>query len=197
MVLPKKDHIKKKQFQLVDENLSKQYMLFLFDALDEKPIKNKVNLMKMLFFISLNVPTLKQEFNFEPDNYGPSSDVVERNLEVLNLETFLMECNEGYKLSKLGKEYLSSRDFKGIDFKLIEDMKGLFDGLTVMEVCALTYFTFPETTTESLIKDDIIQNRKKFALNLFKKNKISLEKASEIAGLHLKEFIDLLHKKYQ
>ncbi len=195
MVLPNKDHIKKKQFQLVDEDLSKQYMLFLFDALDEKPIKNKVNLMKMLFFISLNVPALKQELNFEADNYGPSSDVVERNLEVLNLETFLVECNEGYKLTKLGKEYLSSRDFKDIDFKLIEDMKGLFDGLTVREVCALTYFTFPETTTESLIKEDIIQNRKKFAINLFKKNKISLEKASEIAGLHLKDFIDLLYKQ--
>lgn len=31
--------------------------------------------------------------------------------------------------------------------------------------------------------------------NFFKKNKISVEKASEIAGLHLKEFTDLLYKK--
>lgn len=191
MVLPDMKRIKKKKFQLLDEDLSKQYMLFLFDALDEKPIKNKANLMKMLFFISLNVPELKQEFNFEADKYGPSSDIVDVNLEVLNLES-LIRSDGGYRLIELGKEYLSSRDFKDVDFKLIENMKELFDGLSVREACALTYFTFPETTTESLIKDDIIQNREKLALSLFKKDKVSLEKASEIAGLHLKEFSGII-----
>lgn len=67
-------------------------------------------------------------------------------------------------------------------------MKKLFDGLNNEEVCALTYFTFSETTTESLIRIRIIENREKIAVNLFKKNKISVGKASEIADLHLKEF---------
>lgn len=79
-------------------------------------------------------------------------------------------------------------EFDNIDLELIEDMKKLFDGLNSEEVCALTYFTFPETITESLIRSRIIENREKIAVNLFKKNKISVEKASEIAGLHLKEF---------
>lgn len=194
MVLPKKN-INEKKFQLVDEDLSKQYMLFLLAALNEKPIKNKINLMKMLFFISLNIPQLGQEFNFEADNYGPSSDVVNRNLEYLIKDAFLTEDKQGYKLYKLGKEYLNLHEFDNIDLELIEDMKKLFDGLNSEEVCALTYFTFPETTTESLIRNRIIENREKIAVNLFKKNKISVEKASEIAGLHLKEFTDLLYKK--
>lgn len=194
MVLPKKN-INEKKFQLVDEDLSKQYMLFLLAALNEKPIKNKINLMKMLFFISLNIPQLEQEFNFEADNYGPSSDVVNRNLEYLIKDAFLTEDKQGYKLYKLGKEYLNLHEFDNIDLELIEDMKKLFDGLNSEEVCALTYFTFPETTTESLIRNRIIENREKIAVNLFKKNKISVEKASEIAGLHLKEFTDLLYKK--
>lgn len=195
MVLPKKN-INEKKFQLVDENLSKQYMLFLLAALNEKPIKNKINLMNMLFFISLNIPQLEQEFNFEADNYGPSSDVVNRNLEYLIKDAFLTEDKQGYKLYKLGKEYLNLHEFDNIDLELIEDMKKLFDGLNSEEVCALTYFTFPETTTESLIRNRIIENREKIAVNLFKKNKISVEKASEIAGLHLKEFTDLLYKRY-
>lgn len=194
MVLPKKN-INEKKFQLVDEDLSKQYMLFLLAALNEKPIKNKINLMKMLFFISLNIPQLEQEFNFEADNYGPSSDVVNRNLEYLIKDAFLTEDKQGYKLYKLGKEYLNLHEFDNIDLELIEDMKKLFDGLNSEEVCALTYFTFPETTTESLIRNRIIENREKIAVNLFKKNKISVEKASEIAGLHLKEFTDLLLNK--
>lgn len=193
MVLPNVN-IKEKKFQMIDNNISKQYMLLLFNALNEKPIKNKINIMKMLYFISLNVPSLENEFNFEADNYGPSSDVVERNLESLNQENFLKEDKKGFKLNKLGKEYLNSRNFDNIDYELIEDMKELFDGLTSDEVCALTYFTFPETTSESVILDKIIKNRKKLALSLYKKNKISVEKASEIAGIPLIDMYRLLSK---
>mgnify|MGYP004442993519 FL=1 len=73
-------------------------------------------------------------------------------------------------------------------------MKELFDGLTSSEVCALTYFTFPETTSESVILDKIIKNRKKLALSLYKKKKISVEKASEIAGIPLMNMYKLLAK---
>ena len=193
MVLPK-INIKEKKFQMIDNNISKQYMLLLFKALDEKPIKNKINIMKMLYFISLNVPSLENEFNFEADNYGPSSDVVERNLESLNQEDFLKEDKKGFQLNSLGKEYLNSRNFNEVDHDLIEDMKKLFNGLTSDEVCALTYFTFPETTSESVILDKIIKNRKKLALSLYKKNKISVDKASEIAGIPLKDMYQLLAK---
>lgn len=61
-------------------------------------------------------------------------------------------------------------EFDNIDLELIEDMKKLFDGLDNEEVCALTYFTFSETTTESLIR--IIENREKIAVNLFKRIKL-------------------------
>lgn len=61
-------------------------------------------------------------------------------------------------------------EFDNIDLELIEDMKKLFDGLNNEEVCALTYFTFSETTTESLIR--IIENREKIAVNLFKRIKL-------------------------
>ena len=193
MVLPN-SNIKEKKFQMIDNNISKQYILLLFNALNEKPIKNMINIMKMLYFISLNVSSLENEFSFEADNYGPSSDVVERNLESLNQENFLKESKKGFQLNKLGKEYLNSRNFDDVDNDLIEDMKELFDGLTSDEVCALTYFTFPDTTSESLILDRIIENRQKLALNLYKKNKISVEKASEIAGIPLMEMYQLLSK---
>ena len=193
MVLPS-INIKEKKFQMIDNNISKQYTLLLFKALDEKPIKNKINIMKMLYFISINIPSLENEFNFEADNYGPSSDVVERNLESLNQENFLKEDKKGFQLNNLGKEYLNSRNFNNVNYELIEDMKELFDGLTSYEVCALTYFTFPETTSESVILDKIIKNRKKLALSLYKKKKISVEKASEIAGIPLMNMYKLLAK---
>ena len=57
-------------------NLGKQYILSLLDSNNQEPIQGKTRLMKELFFISLNVPALSKEFEFEADSYGPSSDVI-------------------------------------------------------------------------------------------------------------------------
>lgn len=194
MVLPK-GNIKEKKFDILNKNLSKQYMLFLLNALNEKPIKNNTKLMKELFFISKNVPSLEKELDFQSDNYGPSSDVVQRYIENLSQENFLKINKNEYQIDSLGKEYLNSFSSNfNIDLDLIEDMKQLFDGLTNDEVLALTYFTYPETTNESLVLNKIISKRKNLALSLYKKNKISLEKASEIAGISVSDFSNLLNK---
>lgn len=186
---------KEDKFKMIDRNLPKKYILLLFNALDGKPIKDKITMMKMLFFISLNVPSLENELNFKADNYGPSSDAVLCDFESLNQEKFLKNDQNGYQLDSLGQEYLNSREFNDVDFDLIEDMKSLFDGLTVDEVCALTYFTYPETAAESIIKDRIYENRENLAISLYKKGKISLEKASEIAGVSITELNQMLSKQ--
>lgn len=63
-------------FNDLKDNLGKQYILSLLDSNNQEPIHGKTRLMKELFFISLNVPSLNKEFEFEADNYGPNSDVV-------------------------------------------------------------------------------------------------------------------------
>ena len=63
-------------FNDLKDNLGKQYILSLLDCNNQEPIHGKTRLMKELFFISLNVPSLNKEFEFEADNYGPNSDVV-------------------------------------------------------------------------------------------------------------------------
>ena len=74
-------------------------------------------------------------------------------------------------------------------------MKTLCHGITNDELLALTYFSFPEMTEESLVKKRIWTKREKLALGLYRKNKISLEKAVEISGLKYKEFLNLLNSK--
>ena len=66
----------KKLFDDLKDNLGKQYILSLLDSNNQEPIKGKTRLMKELFFISLNVPSLNKSLEFEADNYGPSSDVI-------------------------------------------------------------------------------------------------------------------------
>jgi len=187
----------------IEKNEGKLYILFLLNSLNQQPILGKTKLMKELFFISNNVPSLEKLFSFEADNYGPSSDVVSRFLEDLTLFEIISLNNKSkssssdyfeYSLTDFGKRILESIKDKAVDTELIEDMKILFSGLSTDEALALTYFSFPETTVESLVKGRIEKNRVKLALNLYKKNKVSLTKASHIAGIPIDSFLELLKK---
>ncbi len=187
----------------IEKNEGKLYILFLLNSLNQQPILGKTKLMKELFFISNNVPSLEKLYSFEADNYGPSSDAVARFLddltlfEVISLENKSKSSSSDYfeySLTDFGKKILESIKNKPKDTELIEDMKILFDGLTTDESLALTYFSFPETTVESLVKGKIEKNRVNLALNLYKKNKVSLTKASYIAGIPIDSFLELLRK---
>ena len=194
--------IKAKLIDQVNNNEGKKYLLFLLNSLNKKPVTGKTKLMKELFFISKNIPSLEELLQFEPDNYGPNSDVVNNYLDDM-LSLNVVECKKkskyssasDYSITPFGVEILGEIVNENIDYSLLEDMKSLFDGLTLDEALALTYFTFPDTTEESLVKKRIVSNRKKLAIGLFKKDKISLEKATEISGISFKKFLDLLKKE--
>jgi len=60
---------------------------------------------------------------------------------------------------------------------------------------AIVYFTYPEMTFESLVKQRIDRKREQLAINLLKKGKVSISKAAEMAGMPLDSFYDLLKHK--
>ena len=181
-------------FDDLKNNLGKQYILSLLDSNNQEPIKGKTRLMKELFFISLNVPSLEQSFEFEADNYGPSSDVIMgyindmSQIKLIHTEKRSKD-NVTYTLGEYGKKFLEQEKLD-LDYELISEMKTLCQGITNDEL--LTYFSFPEMTEESLVKERIWAKREKLALGLYRKGKISLEKAVEISGLNYKEFLEVL-----
>ena len=186
-------------FDDLKDNLGKQYILSLLDSNNQEPIKGKTRLMKELFFISLNIPSLKKELEFEADNYGPSSDVIMGYIDDMSQMKLITakkrnQENITYTLGEYGKKFLEQENLN-LDYELISEMKTLCQGLTNDELLALTYFSFPEMTEESLVKDKIWAKRQKLALGLYKKHEISLEKAVEISGLKYEEFLELLDSK--
>lgn len=186
-------------FDDLKNNLGKQYILSLLDSNNQEPIRGKTRLMKELFFISLNVPSLEQSFEFEADNFGPSSDVIMGYLDDMSQIKLIhaekrSNDNVTYTLGEYGKKFLEQEKLD-LDYELISEMKTLCQGITNDELLALTYFSFPEMTEESLVKDRIWAKREKLALGLYRKGKISLEKAVEISGLNYKEFLRLLESK--
>ena len=187
-------------FKDLKNNLGKQYLLSLLNDNNQEPINGKTRLMKELYFISLNIPSLSNIFEFEADNYGPSSDVVMGYLDDMSqmkLSTAKhrsQDTNTIDRIGEYGKKFLDQEELD-LDYELISEMKSLCQGITNDELLALTYFSFPEMTEESLVKDKIWAKREKLALGLYKKNKVSLEKAVEISGLNYSQFLDLLNSK--
>jgi len=152
--------------------------------------------MKELFFISKNIPPLENEAGFEPDNFGPNSDAAANILHELAMLGLIDSKKEDYKLTEDGEKLLKKvDDLPKNEENMIFFMKDLFNDLTYDESLALVYCNYPNMTSESLVKDKIMGKRKKLALSLLKKGKISKSKAAEIYGVPLRDFYDILHKK--
>ncbi|WP_407382085.1 hypothetical protein [Methanobrevibacter sp.] len=180
----------------LNSNLGKQYILSLLYCNNQEPINGKSRLMIELFFISLNVPSLSKELEFEADNYGLSSNVMGEYLNDMNQKKLII-ANKGsgenitYSIGEYGKKFLEQENLN-LDYELISEIKTLCQDLTNDELFALTYFSFPEMTKNSLVKEKILAKRQKLAVGLYRKDKVSLEKATEISGLKFKEFLDLM-----
>jgi predicted HTH domain antitoxin len=188
---------KEKMLRELEEDTVKKYSLLLLNAIDNEPIKGRTRFMKELFLISKNVPELEEETDFEAYSYGPSSDYVSNALEELEVVRLVDKINDSYMLNDLGKEIVNiiKKDISKSEMELIEDMKRLCNDLNTDEMLALVYHTYPEMTIESLVKNKIESERERIALSLLKKGKISIGKASEIAGISVNSFYKLLKEK--
>jgi len=178
----------------LERDVVQKYILLLLNSDNGESVSGKTKLMKEIFYISQNIPELEEEADFEPDNYGPSSDVVMGDLEKLDMLHLINIHNETYTLTELGKkiarEIMSTVEKN--ELELIADMKQLFKDLTYDEALGLVYFSFPEMTEKSLVKKEIENKREKIALSLLKKGKVSIAKAAEIAGMSMSSFYNKL-----
>ncbi|HII95745.1 MAG TPA: hypothetical protein HA367_08470 [Candidatus Methanofastidiosum sp.] len=188
---------KDKVIKEIERDVIKKYLIILLGLLNNEPISGKTRLMKELFFISKNIPLLEEETEFEKDNYGPNSDNISISLEDLEVLGLIVNPNNNYQLTKIGKEifHLVIPTITNEELKIIENMKDLFYNLTNDEVLGLVYSTYPEMTEVSLVKERINQKKIDIAISLLKKGKVSMSKASEISGLTFSSFYKILKEK--
>jgi len=187
----------KKVFQELNEDIVKKYSLLLLSALNNEPISGKTRFMKEMFLIAKNIPELELEADFEADSYGPNSDYVDDALRELDILGLIKNVNGRYELTELGKNTVKFVEdtVEKEEMGLIDDMKELFEGLYTDEVLAIIYFSYPEMADESLVRSKIEKNRVGIAISLIKKDKVSISKASEIAGMSFTHFYQLLEDR--
>lgn len=181
------------------EDLSElqKYIILLLKSNREEPVKGNTWFQKELFLMAKNIPILNEESSFKPDMFGPFSENAEEQLEGLEMDDVINKVGNKICLSKFGEKIADSIEQKMSKnvLRMISDFKYLLNDLTDEEILTFIYFTFQEYTEESLVLKKIGKNRKSIAIKLYKKEKISLQKASELSGIPLEKFVRELEKQ--
>jgi predicted HTH domain antitoxin len=183
-----------------NENLLKdlspvqKYILVLLQSNNSQSVKGNLWLQKELFLLSQTYDDLKEESEFEPYFLGPHSELVEDEFDDLLQVDLVTKVGNRIQLTSLGKEIANfiSNKIKEEDKRIISDLKEFINDLTEDDLLGFIYFSYPEMRKESIKFHKIKQRRDTIALNLYGRGKISLGKASEIAGMTIEAFINFL-----
>jgi len=173
------------------------YLILLLGAKNYEPVRGKVWLQKEMFLIVRNVEKLRDEVDYEPYFIGPYSETVDVAVEQAENMRLIKSTEEGFVLTDLGKKIFKKlvEMARKETLELVEEVKSELNDLDEDELLAYIYFTFPEMAKESRKIEEIKKRRVPLAIRLYKKGKISLSKAAEIAGMSIKSFMDVLRKK--
>ena len=173
-----------------------KYIVLLLSSNGKESIRGNILFQKELFLIAQNIKEVGEEASFISDFYGPFSENAKEQLEELELDEIVNKDGNRMFLSSIGSQVAQKIGQKIPQKKLemISEFKSLLNDLNEDEVLTFIYFTFPEFTDESLVLDNIKKNRKQIALKLYKKEKLSIQRAAEIAGEPLEKFIKAIEK---
>ena len=178
-------------------NYVDQFILLLLGAKNSESIPSPTHLQKEMYVLQNLFTELADETDYEPYFLGPYSEIVANEAEHLN-DSDLIRTEPGkFELTSDGKKVFDILKNKSNKEKIqkIEEFKELFNDLTKDELLAFIYFSYPsqnELEKESIEYADLLQKRRKIAISLYQKDKISAQKATQIAGEPLEDFLQEL-----
>lgn len=171
-----------------------RFILLLLRANRSKPVPGALWLQKEMYLLQNVFPSLAEEADFEPYLMGPHSEIVAD--EAAELEQSKLVKTESGKivLTNEGKEIaeILAKKTNEKEAKKIEEFKEFLNDLSKDELLAFVYFSDPfpkELAKESIEYKDLLPKRKKMALALYTKGKVSAQRAAQIAGMDLEDFL--------
>ena len=170
-------------------NIEKAILILLHLYNDKVDI---YRLHKMIFLASLDFPELREELEPKPSMYKDIfyDENIAEAIESLKFDG-LIEGDNSLQLSSKGLPFPLSDKEKDIYEEIID----LFKDTTDDEILAIFYYKLYDQIKIIKPLKRIESNRKKLAISLYQKGKISIEAASEIAGMNIKDFMEMLKKK--
>jgi predicted HTH domain antitoxin len=153
-------------------------------------------LHKMVFLASLDIEELRDELEPRPIMYKDIfyDENIAEALESLQFDG-LIEGDFTFLLSNKGKEVASHFLLSDKEKDIYKEIVDLFKDTTDDEILAIFYFKLYDQIKIIKPLKRIESNRKKLAISLYKKGKISIGAASEIAGVDIAKLLKLLKKR--
>jgi uncharacterized protein YwgA len=167
-------------------------ILHLLHAGDNDPLKGKVAFQKEMFLIADFIDKIREQAEFIPHTFGPYSEAAENEIGNLQALGLVEERGQEYYITPNGVAALDKVNaaFTGEEIEAIEDFKKFLNDLTQDELLLFTYVSYPKYKEESAVYERVIRKRIPLAISLYKKEKISLEKAAFLAGLPIEKLLD-------
>lgn len=174
-----------------------KFILLLLDAKNAEPVPGPLHLQKEMYLLQNLFPKLAAETDYEPYMLGPHSEMVDDEVEELASSGLIRTMPGQFELTRDGESIVSilkERTNKK-EIEKINEFKDLLNDMSRDELLAFVYFTYPDKKDleeESIEYENLLQKRKRLAISMYKKDKISAQKAAEIAGESFEDFFDEL-----
>jgi len=167
-------------------------ILQLLHAGNDSPLKGRVAFQKEMFLIADYIEKIREQAEFIPHTFGPYSEAAENEMGTLKSLGLVREQGQEYLITPTGIAALDKVNpvFSDEEIEAIQDYKEFLNDLTQDELLLFTYVSYPEFKAESAVYDRVIRKRIPIAVSLYKKGKVSLEKAAFLAGLPVEKFLD-------
>ncbi|HOI59159.1 MAG TPA: hypothetical protein PLN84_10745 [Methanoculleus sp.] len=171
-------------------------ILHLLHAGGNSAVRGDVLFQKELFLIGDYIEQVGDDADFTPHIFGPYSEAAEVALGELISLGLVRRSEGGYTLTPDGVRVWEKvcSVFHDDESGAIEDFKVFINDLSVDEVLLFVYITYPEYTRESARLRDILKKRVPLSASLYRKGKVSLEKAAFLAGMNIESYLDYLKR---
>lgn len=139
---------------------------------------------------------------YRPSFLGPFSDLLSDTRDGLMDIGYLKETTRGVKVSAEERTAVSTIRISGHDVDLeVEHMVDYVSGLSRDETLLIAFCDDERRTggmfiDESNVRRDIYRNRIPIAAGLYRKGKVSMDRAAELAGMPLSGFLDEMMERY-
>jgi len=167
-------------------------ILQLLHAGNNDPLNGKVAFQKEMFLIADYIDKIREQAEFIPHTFGPYSEAAENGMGNLKSLGLVREEGREYRITPTGIAALGQIKpvFSPDEIEAIGDFKELLNDLTQDELVLFINITYPKYRVESATIKRVIQKRIPTAISLYRKGKVSLEKAAFLAGVSVEEILD-------
>ena len=178
-------------------NEAGRFILLLLGAKDSEPVPGRLHLQKEMYMLRNLFQDMASETGYGPCFVRQYGEVVANELEELKMSGLVGSASDSLALTEDGSAVLEELKPASSEWEIrkVEEFKHLLNDMTRDELLAFVRFSdLPPDVLEEESAEyrDLMKKRKRLAISMYKKDKISAQKAAEISGESFEDFFDEL-----